>query len=101
MPLLSTKASASILPQQLYEVLMKAGIHPEYNQITVTCTCGNTFATVIWLYSGWMPAFMRTSYSCCGRIEALAFVERSGIATPWTLTCWRDLGNQGQKQGRA
>ena len=24
---------------------MKAGIHPEYNVINVTCTCGNTFAT--------------------------------------------------------
>jgi large subunit ribosomal protein L31 len=24
---------------------MKAGIHPEYNQIMVTCTCGNTFET--------------------------------------------------------
>ncbi|MDT8363975.1 MAG: 50S ribosomal protein L31 [Nitrosomonas sp.] len=24
---------------------MKAGIHPEYNEITVTCSCGETFAT--------------------------------------------------------
>jgi large subunit ribosomal protein L31 len=24
---------------------MKAGIHPEYKQITVTCTCGNKFET--------------------------------------------------------
>jgi large subunit ribosomal protein L31 len=24
---------------------MKAGIHPEYNDITVTCTCGNKFQT--------------------------------------------------------
>jgi len=37
--------SASILPQQLHEVSMKAGIHPEYKQITVTCTCGNKFET--------------------------------------------------------
>jgi large subunit ribosomal protein L31 len=37
--------SASILPQQLYEVPMKAGIHPDYKQITVTCTCGNKFET--------------------------------------------------------
>jgi large subunit ribosomal protein L31 len=22
---------------------MRAGIHPEYQDITVTCTCGNTF----------------------------------------------------------
>jgi large subunit ribosomal protein L31 len=27
------------------EVPMKAGIHPEYKEITVTCTCGNTFPT--------------------------------------------------------
>jgi len=24
---------------------MKSGIHPEYKQITVTCSCGNTFET--------------------------------------------------------
>ncbi|MGQ0833608.1 MAG: 50S ribosomal protein L31 [Gammaproteobacteria bacterium] len=24
---------------------MKASIHPEYKDITVTCTCGNTFKT--------------------------------------------------------
>jgi large subunit ribosomal protein L31 len=24
---------------------MKAGIHPTYKAITVTCTCGNTFQT--------------------------------------------------------
>ena len=24
---------------------MKAGIHPEYQDITVTCSCGNTFKT--------------------------------------------------------
>jgi large subunit ribosomal protein L31 len=24
---------------------MKAGIHPDYKDITVTCTCGNTFTT--------------------------------------------------------
>ena len=24
---------------------MKAAIHPEYKEITVTCTCGNTFRT--------------------------------------------------------
>jgi large subunit ribosomal protein L31 len=37
--------SASILPQQILEVPMKAGIHPEYKQIAVTCTCGNKFET--------------------------------------------------------
>ena len=24
---------------------MKAGIHPEYHEITVTCSCGNSFQT--------------------------------------------------------
>jgi large subunit ribosomal protein L31 len=24
---------------------MKAGIHPKYNEITVTCSCGNKFKT--------------------------------------------------------
>ena len=24
---------------------MKAGIHPKYNTIVVTCSCGNTFST--------------------------------------------------------
>lgn len=24
---------------------MKAGIHPEYSEITVTCACGNNFKT--------------------------------------------------------
>ena len=24
---------------------MKAGIHPEYKEINVVCSCGNTFAT--------------------------------------------------------
>ena len=24
---------------------MKTGIHPEYTEITVTCSCGNTFKT--------------------------------------------------------
>ena len=27
------------------DVFMKAGIHPEYKQITVTCSCGSTFQT--------------------------------------------------------
>src|SRR5881227_3506491 len=27
------------------EVEMKPGIHPEYNEITVTCACGETFKT--------------------------------------------------------
>lgn len=24
---------------------MKAGIHPDYKEVTVTCSCGNTFKT--------------------------------------------------------
>jgi large subunit ribosomal protein L31 len=24
---------------------MKSGIHPQYNEINVTCSCGNTFKT--------------------------------------------------------
>ena len=24
---------------------MKAGIHPDYNEVTVTCSCSNTFNT--------------------------------------------------------
>ena len=24
---------------------MKQGVHPEYNEITVTCSCGNSFVT--------------------------------------------------------
>jgi len=35
----------SILPLQIYEVPMKAGIHPDYKLINVTCTCGNKFET--------------------------------------------------------
>jgi len=27
------------------EVSMKTGIHPKYNEIQVTCSCGNTFVT--------------------------------------------------------
>ena len=28
-----------------HNTAMKNGIHPEYKQITVTCSCGNTFET--------------------------------------------------------
>lgn len=33
---------------------MKQGIHPEYVETTVTCTCGNTFTTRSTLESGQM-----------------------------------------------
>ena len=36
---------SSILPLLTLEVPMKAGIHPEYKVIAVTCTCGNKFET--------------------------------------------------------
>jgi large subunit ribosomal protein L31 len=36
---------SSILPLLHIEVPMKAGIHPDYKVIAVTCTCGNTFET--------------------------------------------------------
>jgi large subunit ribosomal protein L31 len=36
---------SSILPLLTIEVPMKAGIHPEYKVIAVTCTCGNQFET--------------------------------------------------------
>jgi large subunit ribosomal protein L31 len=26
-------------------IIMKSGIHPEYKEISVTCTCGNSFVT--------------------------------------------------------
>jgi large subunit ribosomal protein L31 len=36
----------SILPPTSHlEVPMKAGIHPDYKVIAVTCTCGNKFET--------------------------------------------------------
>jgi large subunit ribosomal protein L31 len=35
----------SILPHTIHEVPMKAEIHPEYQTINVTCTCGNAFET--------------------------------------------------------
>jgi large subunit ribosomal protein L31 len=31
--------------QRLNEAPMKTGIHPDYKEINVTCTCGNTFLT--------------------------------------------------------
>jgi len=59
-PRLSRREAAATLPRPLTLVLaapssgeptaeperaMKASIHPEYKEITVTCTCGNTFKT--------------------------------------------------------
>jgi large subunit ribosomal protein L31 len=42
---ISTFAGSSILPSLHIEVHMKAGIHPDYKTIAVTCTCGNKFET--------------------------------------------------------
>jgi large subunit ribosomal protein L31 len=36
---------SSILPHSPEVHIMKAGIHPEYKEISVTCTCGNKFQT--------------------------------------------------------
>jgi large subunit ribosomal protein L31 len=30
---------------KLKDIRMKADIHPDYNEITVTCSCGNKFET--------------------------------------------------------
>lgn len=35
---------------------MKKGIHPEYQEVTVTCTCGNTFKTQSTVTSGSLSA---------------------------------------------
>jgi large subunit ribosomal protein L31 len=40
-----TFEGSSILPLPTLEVPMKAGIHPDYKVIAVTCTCGNKFET--------------------------------------------------------
>jgi large subunit ribosomal protein L31 len=40
-----TFEGSSILPYRHIEVPMKAGIHPDYKVINVTCTCGNHFET--------------------------------------------------------
>jgi large subunit ribosomal protein L31 len=40
-----TYCCPSILPLNEIEVPMKAGIHPDYKVISVTCTCGNKFET--------------------------------------------------------
>ena len=40
-----TDAPYSVAPFLIAEPAMKPKIHPEYREITVTCTCGNTFKT--------------------------------------------------------
>ena len=32
---------------------MKSGIHPEYNEINVTCSCGNSFTTRSTMKKAW------------------------------------------------
>jgi large subunit ribosomal protein L31 len=42
----AAKLRAFFLPPRApASAAMKAGIHPEYKEITVTCSCGNTFHT--------------------------------------------------------
>jgi large subunit ribosomal protein L31 len=37
---------SSVAPPSLRkEIAMKTGIHPQYTEIDVTCSCGNTFKT--------------------------------------------------------
>jgi large subunit ribosomal protein L31 len=39
-------SGSGLLPgTQRSKQAMKAGIHPDYKEITVTCSCGNTFTT--------------------------------------------------------
>ena len=35
----------SVSPQKGSSIKMKAGIHPVYEELNVTCACGNTFKT--------------------------------------------------------
>ncbi len=48
---------------------MKAGIHPDYHDITVTCSCGNTFTT---------RSTMNKALHVDGRVEK--FRQKYGIA---------------------
>jgi large subunit ribosomal protein L31 len=38
-------AAGDFEPMNLRKLPMKAAIHPDYKEITVSCTCGNTFKT--------------------------------------------------------
>ena len=40
---LQVPADSADLPT--LRIIMKAGIHPDYKEISVTCTCGNNFVT--------------------------------------------------------
>ena len=33
------------MPANLKEIIMKQGIHPDYHDVSVTCSCGNQFVT--------------------------------------------------------
>src|SRR5208282_3431291 len=44
-PILRGPFSRPARPHLLVERAMKAGTHPDYKTITVTCSCGNTFQT--------------------------------------------------------
>jgi large subunit ribosomal protein L31 len=39
------RAALEIRPARLKASVMKTEIHPAYGEITVTCSCGNTFKT--------------------------------------------------------
>jgi len=40
-----TDGCQPILPIPNLRIIMKSGIHPDYKEISVTCTCGNKFLT--------------------------------------------------------
>lgn len=42
---LSGRFLYNLRPEKKQGQPMKADIHPDYNEINVTCSCGNTFAT--------------------------------------------------------
>jgi large subunit ribosomal protein L31 len=39
------RARDCIVPTQILEKTMKPDTHPEYNEVAVTCSCGNAFKT--------------------------------------------------------
>ncbi|MDX1401431.1 MAG: 50S ribosomal protein L31, partial [Kiloniellales bacterium] len=40
-----SKCLAHNPPDQMKGNTMKSGIHPDYQEVNVTCSCGNTFKT--------------------------------------------------------
>ena len=55
---------------------MKSGIHPDYVETQVTCTCGNTFTTRSTAKNGVMHA------EVCSACHGLSFVAFRNLADP-------------------